>query len=41
MIPNQAAAVDAPIASQFHLVQYWRRATAQRRYLLPGERDYE
>jgi len=31
-IANQAAAVDPPIVSQFHIVHYWRRATAQRRW---------
>ncbi len=25
--PNYAASVDAPIASQFHVLYFWRRAT--------------
>ena len=29
--PNQAAAVDAPMASPLHAVHHGRRATAQRR----------
>lgn len=31
--PNQAAAVDAPIAFLLHAMHYWRRITAQRRYV--------
>jgi hypothetical protein len=30
--PNQAAAVDAPVAFLLHTVHFWRRATAQRRW---------
>jgi hypothetical protein len=28
---NQAVAVDAPVAPQFHFVRYWLIANAQRR----------
>ncbi len=34
--PNKAHAVDAPIASLFHMVRHWRRATdvhVRRRYV--------
>ena len=30
-LPNPAASVDAPIASQLHSVPHWRRATEQHR----------
>jgi uncharacterized protein YjiS (DUF1127 family) len=32
---NLAAPVDAPIATLFHIVHHWRRATEQRCSLAP------
>ncbi len=33
MRPNNAHAVDAPVASLFHVVHHWRRAPDVQRYL--------